>query len=83
MEDIWMSARFTEALPSVAVPPQLHKMVMEHAEASNMKIAEVVRKALIFYLSNGLTDSKPKSPNSKPKKAATSKKSRKKAEAQS
>ena len=56
--DDWKSARFTKTLPALAVTPDLHERVKSYASGHKMKLSEVMRKALVFYLSSELPDGK-------------------------
>lgn len=50
MDDSWSSAQFTKTLPALAVTPTLNERTRRYAEQHNMKLAEVMRKAISLFL---------------------------------
>jgi hypothetical protein len=75
----WKSARFTKTLPRLAVPKALHDSVHSFADANNMKLAEVMRKAIYLFLSSEFTNSTLRSSNGKQPGRKHSRKTKKQA----
>jgi hypothetical protein len=46
----WSSAQFIETLPALAVTPAMNERTRTYAQNHSMKIAEVMRQALTFFL---------------------------------
>lgn len=82
MADSWNSAQRTEKLPTIAMTPTEYQRVHDYKEKHNMKMAEVIRKAVSLFLdaedAKGeiivpiVEVSKPKSKRGKKAKAAQS-----------
>lgn len=61
----WKSARFTKTLPRLSVPEDLHDMVKGFATDHNMKVSEVMRKAIYLFLASESTNSTPQATKGK------------------
>lgn len=76
MDDSWKSARFTKTLPALAVPPELHDKTKAYATDHDMKVSEVMRKALAFYFASEFTNSIQESSIGKSSQGSRSKKAK-------
>jgi hypothetical protein len=75
--EMWRSARFTKTLPRLSVPEDLHDMVHDYAADHEMKLAEVMRKAIYFFLASEFTNSTSQVTDGKREKSKRTKKAKK------